>query len=481
MNVKLGQRVSDLIVIVPGILGSRLMKNGDEVWGTTARRLLVNILTFGHFMKSKLAIPADVDPDEPNDGVMASGLITGLNVIPGLLGMDFYDRLRSHLRTDLELMPGQLVEFPYDWRLSCRVNGKLLTDFLDRNLTEYAAQYGKARSKAILVCHSMGGLVARWCADQADGAEMISSLITIGTPHKGSMLALDGIANGVRLPRRLGVDLTAMALSFPSLYELLPTYGCVSLGSDYLPLSTPEIRDKIAALCPLEDLDDVGARIERGLSLHTDLVAGLPQGGPTAYELVCFRGAEQPTLLAGAVGSDGVLVCGETLGGVRHGGDGVVPDDSGVPGFWAYGGSAKSADGKHSTLSGGSSLREELRVTLRHTGRLQAPNVVVVTNLPNDLPAAMGFQVDVSAVPDSEGRRPALNLELVVQPEESSMVQPLRAPAVPPTSASTSYTATVPALPPGLYRLKFQPANRYAAEIDEHEDWLVIHDPTAAG
>jgi hypothetical protein len=130
-------------------------------------------------------------------------------------------------------------------------------------------------------------------------------------------------------------------------------------------------------------------------------------------------------------------------------------------------------------MSGGSGLREELRVTLRHTGRLQAPNVAVVANLPTDLPAGEQFHVDVSAIADSEGMRTKLNLELVVDPEVSSIAHSLTAPAVPTTSAATSYTATVPGLPPGLFRLRFQPANRYAPEIDEHEDWLVVHDPTA--
>jgi pimeloyl-ACP methyl ester carboxylesterase len=41
--------------------------------------------------------------------------------------------------------------------------------------------------QAVLVCHSMGGLIARWFAEKEGGAPLIRSLITIGTPHRGSL------------------------------------------------------------------------------------------------------------------------------------------------------------------------------------------------------------------------------------------------------------------------------------------------------
>jgi hypothetical protein len=50
-----------------------------------------------------------------------------------------------------------------------------------------------------------GGLVARWCVDKAGGAELVTTIVTVGTPHKGSVLALDGVANGVRLPHSIQI------------------------------------------------------------------------------------------------------------------------------------------------------------------------------------------------------------------------------------------------------------------------------------
>lgn len=42
---------------------------------------------------------------------------------------------------------------------------------------------------ASLVCHSMGGLNARWCVERGDGADLVRDIVTIGTPHSGTYTA----------------------------------------------------------------------------------------------------------------------------------------------------------------------------------------------------------------------------------------------------------------------------------------------------
>ena len=47
------------------------------------------------------------------------------------------------------------------------------------------------------------------------------AVITVGTPHRGSVRALDALANG----KKLGpIDLTKLVRSLPSVYELLPLF-----------------------------------------------------------------------------------------------------------------------------------------------------------------------------------------------------------------------------------------------------------------
>jgi pimeloyl-ACP methyl ester carboxylesterase len=473
MNAYKGRAVTDLVVVVPGILGSRLDKDGHEIWGTTLRRLLVNVLTFGKAMKSALAIPADVDPDNPKDGVRATSLITGLIAVPGLLGMDFYTPLRLNLHRDLELIDGQLWDFAYDWRLSSRVNGALLTKFLNQRLDAYRKLPGRQDAKTILICHSMGGLVARWCVERSEGAELVCKIITIGTPHKGSILALDAIANGVRLPRKLGVDLTKMALSFPSLYELLPTYSCVELdGSVRKPLADKDVMAHVVSLCP-QGSNGLQERIERGLNFHADLAAAIQSRGTASYELICFRGAEQPTSVSASLSHAG-LQCHETIDGVYRGGDGVVPDDSGVPADWKHAGGAKNAGGKHSSMSNGKGLREELRVALRHAGRLMAPAVEVSVRAPTEVQAAQSFDVELTSVGRADGRVPKLNLEVTVEPMESSSLK--YAVSYAANRNGNTYRAAVDGLGPGLYRLRVNRMNARARNIDYLADSLVVYE-----
>ena len=52
----------DVIVLLPGITGSVLEKDGKQVWGLKATTLLRSIFSKGNDLRKKLAIPHD-DPD----------------------------------------------------------------------------------------------------------------------------------------------------------------------------------------------------------------------------------------------------------------------------------------------------------------------------------------------------------------------------------------------------------------------------------
>src|SRR5690348_5634573 len=75
----------------------------------------------------------------------------------------------------------------------------------------------------------MGGLVSRYYLECMDGWKDTRRLITFGTPYRGSVNALDFIANG--LVKKVGplkaFDLSLMLRSFTSVYQLLPIYPCI--------------------------------------------------------------------------------------------------------------------------------------------------------------------------------------------------------------------------------------------------------------
>lgn len=48
-------------------------------------------------------------------------------------------------------------------------------------------------SEIVIIGHSMGGIAARWYIEEMDGNERVDSLITLGTPHRGTFAAYLGI------------------------------------------------------------------------------------------------------------------------------------------------------------------------------------------------------------------------------------------------------------------------------------------------
>ena len=67
---------------------------------------------------------------------------------------------------------------------------------LARRVEEICASTG--HQKIILVGHSMGGLVARVYVHRLDGAKRVAAIITIGSPHHGTVLAQPPVSENIR-------------------------------------------------------------------------------------------------------------------------------------------------------------------------------------------------------------------------------------------------------------------------------------------
>ncbi|WFB09943.1 hypothetical protein LRS74_25055 [Streptomyces sp. LX-29] len=76
--------MGDLVVVVPGILGSRLAdRDGKEVWGLSGGALWRGIRTLGGSVRD-LRLPDDIGDDHPGDGVRPIGLLHDLHALPGV-------------------------------------------------------------------------------------------------------------------------------------------------------------------------------------------------------------------------------------------------------------------------------------------------------------------------------------------------------------------------------------------------------------
>jgi pimeloyl-ACP methyl ester carboxylesterase len=289
-----GVRGGDRVLILPGIMGSKLGFPGplifnDTIWVDPAA------IALGRLSELELQRRA--------------GTISALGVI-----LFAYLALKLRLR-----IRGHAAEFfPFDWRLSL--------DQLGRQLTKQLSD-GK---RTHLVCHSMGGLVAR--AMLANGAPAnLGRLITVGTPHNGSYSPVQAFRGVYSIVRKLAAldlshdqtDLAKIFGTFPGLLQMIPS---------------PKLR-------PNPNLFDPGAWPRQGarpddrmLKAALSVQEGLPDLGtvklpPLDNRIVLIVGRGSETVVGARLqsGND------EFVYDLSPDGDGTVPLDLAVvPGLPTY-------------------------------------------------------------------------------------------------------------------------------------------------
>jgi triacylglycerol lipase len=88
---------------------------------------------------------------------------------------------------------------------------------LSKQVDEMCAQSGAPRVN--IIAHSMGGLVSRWYIQELGGAPKVAMLVTLGTPHHGTLSAYIGIGANAREMRPGSALLTTLAAGCDRLAE----------------------------------------------------------------------------------------------------------------------------------------------------------------------------------------------------------------------------------------------------------------------
>jgi hypothetical protein len=221
-------------IFVPGVLGTVLMDgDGNVVWGGVMQGDL-----------DVLALPVGgVTLKENRDLIVPSRLLSTLRFL-GVAEMEIYQTAGRIAVEAGGYRPGNMnnpkrgedaYSFKYDWR---------------RDLVEAAQQLGEQIEKIKqghnnpdlkirLLCHSAGGLVARYYVkygtkDVLDqdplppptwaGAQHVSKIVMLGTPNSGSAGAFQRLHEGLALPL-VGRLTPETIFTMPACYQLLPHKG----------------------------------------------------------------------------------------------------------------------------------------------------------------------------------------------------------------------------------------------------------------
>jgi len=73
----------DVIVLLPGILGSVLQKDGRDVWAASAGGVLAGLLSRGQSIRELTLFEDNLDEDL-GDGVTADRLMPDVHILPRL-------------------------------------------------------------------------------------------------------------------------------------------------------------------------------------------------------------------------------------------------------------------------------------------------------------------------------------------------------------------------------------------------------------
>lgn len=368
---------NDIIILIPGIGGSRLERDGKPIYDLSLGalpRLIWN------WVGGDIAFHGG--SGKPDDGVVATELFNN-QLIPGYFGVDDYEGLINTLKSVVHDPARQFFKFPYDWRASNRWAAEALDAFARPRLHEWQKGNGGAEARLWLVCHSMGGLVARYFLEHLGGAGITRRLITIGTPHRGAPKALGALVNGMGFG---ALDFSTVIRSFASTYELLPQAPVVKVTTasgeslarvaDFFDMGSvlpvPPTAAFAAASAGLAALPNIDTqRLRDALDFHKAIrdpvIRRLSNGEPDPYEVTCLFNRRQRTPQSARWQDNELHLSDDPPSSVAagqnplfHRGDGTVPGPSAMPIEWSDSVNAIALDEKHVAMPSARTLTDLL-------------------------------------------------------------------------------------------------------------------------
>lgn len=259
----------EIVLFLPGILGSKLATpEGEEVWPPTPSEVLLGYRRIASLKRGDLVAT----------GIVERACIDVYGSLLGALQRIGYTEDGAQHR---------LLRYAYDWRRDLVE----LADELGGRLEALVDEHGHD-IEIKLVCHSMGGLVARALLEAPDFAgkswgRSVKLAIFLATPHEGAPLAF-ARAVGVG-GTSLGLDAAqlrqlAEAPGFPSAYQLFPPAQLQPLYrlDDPIPFAGVSLFDPVVA----ETYGLVQAHLAATGALHARLAPARRPPGCRYFSIV---------------------------------------------------------------------------------------------------------------------------------------------------------------------------------------------------
>lgn len=364
--------MNKVAILVPGIMGSVLELNGEVIWPGSVWSLLGTYKKMTELM-------------DPN--LVATDVIRSVSI------SDQYEDLIE----DLNLCgyregssPPTLVICPYDWRKDNRDAAKILAAKIDTAVADHG---GDENCEVAIIAHSMGGLVSRYYLESGDfaanpGLKAVKLLITLGTPHRGSPLALSaaiGLEKRVFLSAKQ-VQVLVNDARYPALYQLMPPPGEPFAWNEdrKTEFEVMDVYDPTLAAALNLNADNLKAAKEFHSALDMSK-RPLYKGKPVRYFF--FAGTRQTTISAVTLLNTGGTNYRLRKTELEDSGDGTVPGwSSGITGI-----QGQTVGGEHSVIYRNDLLRRTMGVLLGKAGVLKATPLKVEVAIrervvyPNDI------------------------------------------------------------------------------------------------
>lgn len=385
-------QLDDMIVVIPGILGSVLKKGSRDLWNTSNSALWGWLKTWGGSIQ-------DLRLDAQNSSeIVAESLMDGLHYVPGLARSTGYRHIVDTITNSFSEVAitspgvqgaGNLLLFPYDWRQDNRLSAQQFFHCVSQKLSQWRTETHNPNAKTILLCHSMGGLVARYFLEVLGGWRDCRAFFSFGTPYRGSPSAGDFLSSGYSTA--LG-DLTDIMRTFPSVYQLLPIYPSVLIDGTF---------HRVAEL-PLDIIGIDRNMAKDALAFHREIEFAVKQNQQLSdyQKAQIIRqpivGTHQPTAQSLIIRNEKLLSSNE-LPGIDvsfSGGDGTVPKASAVP-IEMHASRASHVIERHAALPNNDFILNDV---IQRVQAIQAPGMADFHGESINVPS--GFRVAMECVYD---------------------------------------------------------------------------------